>query len=296
MADNIIIDEKELVTLTNVPLEIIDPNHRSVPPEMRRKILAQRFRTQLIADGIETGHLEEVNGRLSFKSKLLLPSFAGFVFEAYLVSRLNQCEKMSQAAFTWCTQRPRLALSSVSGQYKAIGTGFISTHQLYPHLYAPQSSSDIRFIRKNPNNGVMETALIHETHNIAGIQVKAIRANFKNQIIEPLLRGQYSHVITLLKDPWGTPTRTVCLRLIDIGVRNGSISSKEREFLEDRIKGPEFLGIDQRDVEDYYDHIQDYYNGYCLPEKTVTEAAFSEIKRYKDHNGLLVPDDLGTEY
>lgn len=293
MADNIIIDEKELVSLVNVPLEIIDPNHRSVPPEMRRKILAQRFRDQLYADGIETGHLVEVNGKLTFKSKLPLPSFAGFVFEAYLVSKLNQYKKMGQAAFTWCTQRPRLALSNVYEQYQAIGTGFISTHQLHPHLYAPHSSSDIRFVRKNPQNGVIETALIHKSHNIAGIQVKAIRGNLKSQIIEPLLRGQYSHVITLLKDYYGTPTRTVCLRWFDIGVREGSINAQQREFLEDRIKGPEFLGIDQRDIEDYYDHIHDFYNGYCLPEKSISEATFSEIKRYKDHNGLLVPDDLG---
>jgi hypothetical protein len=53
VADNIIIDEKELVTLVEVPLDIIDPNHRSITPEMRRKILAQRFRNQLYADGIE---------------------------------------------------------------------------------------------------------------------------------------------------------------------------------------------------------------------------------------------------
>lgn len=295
MADNIIIDEKELVTLVEVPLDIIDPNHRSITPEMRRKILAQRFRNQLYADGIETGHLEEVNGKVTFRSKLTLPSFAGFVFEAYLVSKLNDNKKMGQAAFTWCTQRSRLALSSVYDQYKAIGTGFISTHQLHPHLYAPHSSSDIRFVRKNPQGGVIETALIHGTHNIAGIQVKAIKGNLKSQIIDPLLRGQYSHVITLLRDYYGTPTRTVCLRWINFGVRDGSITSLQREFLEDRIKGPEFLGIDQRDIDDYYDYIEDYHNGYCLPDKSISDATFSEIKRYKDHNGLLVPDDVGTE-
>jgi hypothetical protein len=51
------------------------------------------------------------------------------------------------------------------------------------------------------------------------------------------------------------------LRWINFGVRDGSITSLQREFLEDRIKGPEFLGIDQRDIDDYYDYIEDYHNG-----------------------------------
>jgi hypothetical protein len=81
---------------------------------MRRKILAQRFRNQLYADGIETGHLEEVNGKVTFRSKLTLPSFAGFVFEAYLVSKLAMYnKKMGQAAHLHekIEQRSRLALS-----------------------------------------------------------------------------------------------------------------------------------------------------------------------------------------
>ena len=32
-----------------------------------------------------------------------------------------------------------------------------------------------------------------------------------------------------------------------------------REFVTERIKGPEFLGISQRGVEDYYDYIRDFF-------------------------------------
>lgn len=88
MSDNLVVGHEELITLINIPLSILDPNHSAISPEIRKKILRERYKNQLIADGLETGHLKEIRGNIYFVSKLSLESFAGFVFEAYLVSLL----------------------------------------------------------------------------------------------------------------------------------------------------------------------------------------------------------------
>lgn len=293
MSDNLVVDNEELITLLNIPYSILDPNHFAISPEMRKKILRERYKNQLIADGLETGHLKEFRGNVFFTSKLPLESFAGFVFEAYLVSLFNRNKNMGRAALTWCSCRQRQVMINIYEKYKAIGTGFITTRALYPHLYAPQSRSDIIFIRNNPVSGQPEPATENPTSNIAGIQVKAIRSNFKSEIIDPILSGKYSHVITLLNDQYGTPSRTTCLRELNILVNNGSIHPSRREFVTERIQGPEFLGISQRDVEDYYDYIRDYYSGSAVAStEDINDAMNTEIKRYKYQNGLLVPEDI----
>ncbi|HHK5910266.1 TPA: hypothetical protein ACQVTP_005073, partial [Serratia marcescens] len=220
-------------------------------------------------------------------------SFAGFVFEAYLVSLFNRNKNIGRAALTWCSCRQRQVMTNIYEKYKAIGTGFITTKALYPHLYAPQSRSDIIFIRNNLISGQPEPATENPTTNIAGIQVKAIRSNFKSEIIDPIVSGKYSHVITLLNDQYGTPSRTTCLRELDILANNGSIHPSMREFVSERIKGPEFLGISQRDVEDYYDYIRDFFSGSPISsDENINDAMDAEIKRYKYKNGLLVPENF----
>ncbi|HHK8132004.1 TPA: hypothetical protein ACQVHH_005323, partial [Serratia marcescens] len=268
-------------------------NHSAISPEIRKKILRERYKNQLIADGLETGHLKEIRGNIYFVSKLSLESFAGFVFEAYLVSLFNRNKNIGRAALTWCSCRQRQVMTNIYEKYKAIGTGFITTKALYPHLYAPQSRSDIIFIRNNLISGQPEPATENPTTNIAGIQVKAIRSNFKSEIIDPIVSGKYSHVITLLNDQYGTPSRTTCLRELDILANNGSIHPSMREFVSERIKGPEFLGISQRDVEDYYDYIRDFFSGSPISsDENINDAMDAEIKRYKYKNGLLVPENF----
>lgn len=293
MSDNLVVGHEELVTLINMPLSILDPNHSAISPEMRKKILRERYKNQLIADGLETGHLKEFRGNIYFASKLSLESFAGLVFESYLVSLFNRNKNMGRAALTWCSCRQRQVMTNIYEKYKAIGTGFITTKALYPHLYAPQSRSDIIFIRNNPISGQPEPATENPTTNIAGIQVKAIRSNFKSKIIDPIVLGEYSHVITLLNDQYGTPSRTTCLRELDILANNGSIHPSMREFITERIKGPEFLGISQRDVEDYYDYIRDFFSGSPIRStENINDAMDAEIKRYKYKHGLLVPENI----
>ncbi|MCH6982375.1 hypothetical protein [Escherichia coli] len=66
-----------------------------------------------------------------------------------------------------------------------------------------------------------------------------------------------------------------------------------REFVTERIKGPEFLGISQRDVEDYYDYIRDFFSGSPIRStENINDAMDAEIKRYKYKNGLLVPENI----
>ncbi|HAU4349171.1 TPA: hypothetical protein F6W67_27510, partial [Serratia marcescens] len=112
MSDNLVVGHEELITLINIPLSILDPNHSAISPEIRKKILRERYKNQLIADGLETGHLKEIRGNIYFVSKLSLESFAGFVFEAYLVSLFNRNKNIGRAALTWCSCRQRQVMTN----------------------------------------------------------------------------------------------------------------------------------------------------------------------------------------
>ncbi len=73
--------------------------------------------------------------------------------------------------------------------------------------------------------------------------------------------------------------------------RNGVIQLSEKYDIERRISHPEMFGIDQREVDDYYQYILYWYTGHAQPDQFITEGAGLEIKGYKYSNGLLVPTD-----
>ncbi len=37
MSDNLVVGHEELITLINIPLSILDPNHSAISPEIRKK-------------------------------------------------------------------------------------------------------------------------------------------------------------------------------------------------------------------------------------------------------------------
>lgn len=277
-------------TLLGAPVGLLDPRHPAITGDLRRAILRDRYHDDLLADGLETGHIILDNeGREMLRTSLPVFSFAGRVFEVYCVRRFNDDrECVGRNAFAWCTGRSRTK-NEFFDQFKAIGTGFISTKNAYPYFYSPHDKFDIQFIRENPFTGEHEPALRLGSTRTAGIQVKATRGNEMDEIISPLLSGKYTHVITMLRHQTGMHSYYVCMDILSTMARNHQIDYTRKLELEAAILSPEMLGIDQYEIDYYYEYIHWWYEGRAANTEDVVDAIKLEITGYRYHNGVLIP-------
>ncbi|WP_088887643.1 hypothetical protein [Diaphorobacter nitroreducens] len=298
MTQKIIISEQERSTdislelLFSGPLALLDPRHPAVNENLQKQILYSRYHQKLIADGLETGHFfYNENNQLVFQTKLPIHSFAGFIFEAYAVNIFNEnIRTIGKSAFSWCTNRSQCKDDYID-QFKVIGTGFITTKSQYPNFYSPQNRFDLIFIRKNSSKNVDEPATVLGTTNTAGIQIKAITGSEEIEIIEPIRSGKYSHVLTFLRHADGVHSYNRCMEAINSMYRKGSLQLSEKYQIESRISHPEMFGIDQRNVDDYYNYVLHWFNGHAKPDQFIQEGVGLEVKGYKYSNGLLVPNN-----
>jgi len=282
--------DNELPLSFNTPISILDPFHESIPPELKKEILRQRYHDKLIADGIETGHFQVTAQGITFVTKQPIYSFAGFIFEAFSVRIVNDnINTIGKYMFSWCTKREKVKNDYIN-QFKAIGTGFITTKSAHPDFYSFQHKFDILFIRYK--NGLYEPATLLGTTREAGIQIKAITGNEKSEIIEPLISGKYTNVLTYLRHPdTKIHSYEVCMEIIKELYRQRSITLDRKNDLESRIKSPEMLGIDQRMVDEYYEYICAWYQGRATWDMNIYDGIGLEVKGYKYSNGILIPDN-----
>lgn len=271
------------------PSEFI--NHRSpgIPDELKKRILHEQYKNRIVSDGLETGHLELTDNGYKFKSKQSFSSFAGFVFEAYLVDEFNSKRTARLRAFQWATERSEGWSTKAFEEYKAVGTGLLSTKNNYLGYYEPQSNADIIFLRKNPLIDIMEPALIYNQQTSAKIQVKSIKDRFKEDIVDKVISGKYLRVITMLSDHSGRPSWVTCHNILHHMLRTNAITSDAYANAIGRIQGPEYLDLNQYYIDDYYDYIRHWYNGYESSTKHTDEAIEQEITGYKYVNNVLVP-------
>lgn len=137
---------------------------------------------------------------------------------------------------------------------------------------------------------MFEPATVLGTTNDAGIQIKAITGNEKAEIIDPLLSGKYSHVLTFLRHQDGIHSHTVCMQILDDMYRNREIELSQLHNLQDSIRSPEMLGEDQRNVDDYYQYINNWYQGRAEADPIIYEGVGLEVKGFKYESGILVPE------
>ena len=281
----------QLELLFSGPLGLLDPRHPAIDESLQKRILHDRYHQKLIADGIETGHFfYDQQSTLRFQTKLPIYSFAGFIFEAYAVNMFNKyLRTIGKSAFSWCTNRAQCKDDYID-QFKVIGTGFVTTKTQYPNFYSPQHNFDLLFIRKNTRQSVDEPATVLGTTNPAGIQIKAITGSETDEIIEPIRNGKYSHVLTFLRHADGVHSYNRCIESLNSMYARGVLQLSEKYDIERRISHPEMFGIDQREIDDYYQYIKHWFNGHAEPDQFIREGVGLEVKGYKYSNGLLVPN------
>jgi len=285
-------EDSELELLFNIPIGLIDPNHPSISLEAKKAILRDRYHEKLISDGLETGNfILNQDGGINFQTKLPQYTFSGFIFEALAVRILNDnMRTIGRNAFAWCSNRTKTTFDYIE-QFKAIGTGFNSTKNQHPDFYNFQHRFDIQFIRKNHKTNLYDPATVLGTTRDAGIQVKAITGNEKTEIIMPLISGKYSHVLTFLRHENGKHSHTVCIEILQSMYQNNEIDLSQKNKLENAIKSPEMLGENQQNVDDYYNYINYWYQGKANPDDIIYDGVGLEIKGFKYHNGILIPDN-----
>lgn len=269
----------------------LDPRHKKISPELKIKILEARYVNDLIADGLDVGVLQiDRWGKIKVSTQQNLSTIKGFVFESYFVRKMNDDNKLGKNAFNWSSNRQRSISDNIFKEYTAIGTGFLSTKTKYTYFYEPQGNIDIKFIRKNSSN-IWESALRVDADIPVGIQIKAITANEKNEIIIPLLQGKYTHIITCLKHSNKAHSFDICMDIIKNMYLNKEINIEQRYFLERSIRCPNYLGFDQYEIDDYSEYIDRWYYDSGSSSEDIDSAINKEIIGYKyNQNGLLVPN------
>ncbi|WP_434746094.1 hypothetical protein [Candidatus Pantoea rara] len=295
MSNNISITIEELnktdmiSIVSYFPSEFINHHSPNIPDELKKRILHEQYKNRIVSDGLETGHLQLTNNGYKFISKQSLSSFAGFVFEAYLVDEFNLKRTPRLRAYQWATERSEGWSTKAFEEYKAVGTGLLSTKINHLGYYEPQSNADIIFLRKNPLLDIMEPALIYNQQVSAKIQVKSIKDRFKEEIVDKVISGKYLRVVTMLSDNSGRPSWVTCHNILHHMLRAKAITSDVYANAIGRIQGPEYFELNQLYIDDYYDYIRQWYNGYESSTKHINEGVEQEITGYKYVNNVLVP-------
>jgi hypothetical protein len=68
-----------------------------------------------------------------------------------------------------------------------------------------------------------------------------------------------------------------CLKIAKEWRRAGRISVEQAELVEDAVCCPERLGIDQHEVEDYYEHIRAWYGQDAREDETILQGIGAPI-------------------
>ena len=265
---------------------IVDPSLPSLSASDRDEILKARYENKLIADGLETGHFVlNGQGELSVTiGQQPLPSVAGYIFEAFTVRILNnRKDSVGKKAFRWATEKSQVKTGFLE-QFHALGIGFSSTRDEFPQFYnSSLRQFDVIFYRLNPRRSVPEPATVNQTTNPAGIQVKAITGQEKSEIIDPLLQGKYRRVLTYLRHTDGRLSYEACVDLI----KRLDIDQEQRDILQKAVVSPETLGIDQREVDEYYRYVQAWYQQQAAQDEIILHGLGIQINEMK-YNGSQI--------
>ncbi len=268
---------------------VLDPGHLRVRSHavLRAKVLEHRYREVFVKDALETGHcFLGPNEQLIFRTSATPQSFVGTALEAYVVRCFNDnMRDIGRRALQWCSFRNKRPSDAFVDKFVAIGTGLVKTRQAFPFFYAPQSGVDVIFLTRATSSAcrsvTYEPLLINGTSVAAGIQVKAIQGNERAEIIEPLLKQSYLKVLTLLRRPNGAHSADVCHEIISNLARSGEISHMQRIDLENRICRPEQLGLDQHEIDWYYEYAIACVEGRAKLQDSTMDAIAMEVKERK---------------
>lgn len=274
--------------------------HPSLSEAERHQILDTMYRNVTYLDAFVTGNLfvHPVTGILMFRTKRSEQAWKGFVFEAALARWCReQPDKIGKQVFGWCTGRNPNQISDTFYQRFTVfvrGDKSLLDKRETAILYNTGCPFDVQFYSLNPQHGLPEVATIKDTKIEAGVQVKAITCNEMAQIIQPILNGEYTHVLTLLNHPSGQHSYSVCQTILNNLLNSGKITLEEYAYVSQRITHPGKLGIDQQMIEEYSAYLSACYHAGAAWTGDVWDALSMEVVKdvYMSQGGVLIPKNL----
>ncbi|MFJ4153916.1 hypothetical protein ACIPZF_03775 [Pseudomonas sp. NPDC089752] len=274
--------------------------HPSLSEAERHQVLDTMYRNVTYLDAFGTGNLivHPVTGILMFRTKRSEQAWKGFVFEAALARWCReQPEKIGKQAFGWCTGRNPNQISDAFYQKFTVfvrGDKSLLDKRETAILYNTGCPFDVQFYSINPQHELPEIATVKDTKIEAGIQVKAITCNEMAQIIQPILNGEYTHVLTLLNHPSGQHSYSVCQTILSNLLGSGKITLEEYAYVSQRITYPGRLGIDQQMIEEYSAYLSGCYHAGAAWTADVYDALSMEVVKdvYMSQGGVLIPKAL----
>lgn len=281
------------------PLAInaLDPGFQS---DARNQLLSFQFRHVTYQDAQASGNLvfSAKENRWVLRTTRPLESFKGLVFEA-AVARMCRDNPFTigRKAFAWCTnQRLNRVSETLMSQYIPFITADqrLLDQKLTALFYNSTSPYDLQFYKVN-QYGCAELATLGNMGVIAGIQIKAIRGNEWKDIVEPLIKGRYPHVLTMLKHESGIHSYEVCHQIVRDMSLTGKITSEQAMDVISRITHPEELGIGQNYIDSYSAALDLFHSGRAPwdHDSAVLETIALEVvdNLQRSPTGLLLPAD-----
>lgn len=291
-----------------MPPGAINLGFPGIDPQLREQLLHLRHATNYMDDALQTGYLIMTpSGNFIFHTDLPAESFVGFAIEAYVVRLLNGSSRLKRNALLWCSRKMQVKDDFLS-QFTAIGTGLLATKQNHISFFEPQSKLDVKFVRPRHNKRTKEDyfdLLPQEgTYIPAGIQVKAITTNEKAEIVDKIVSGEYSHVLTCCwsKERGGGHTKDVCMRILYDMLSSGLLPYDQYLKALNSIKSPSDLGFDQAEIDEYIRYLIDNYPRVHNPSEFTDvianleiTAQFSPTSIYSDERKIVLPDQMNFQ-
>ncbi|MEB2278994.1 hypothetical protein LAV73_03130 [Lysinibacillus xylanilyticus] len=243
-------------------IQTIKPSNLSIP-DIPIEVYIQAvglktFQSTLLDALFSTNHFLVENGKIKIKSQSDVRHIAGHVFENYIVNTIRYDFEVGRRLLQWATGYSQLTFNKNNFGYedftsfyfgiRTIAKASKDTKNWDTNKYSHTSKHDVEFFIPNPIKADRSICL-------GGFQVKAINGNEKQEIIIPLLKNEYTCVLTMLENPQNGHSYKRCMEKIREMLNNNEITYDEAETIKQKISFPEMFGIPQEIVNYIYSRI-----------------------------------------
>ncbi|MGG0937011.1 hypothetical protein ABHN11_12985 [Brevibacillus centrosporus] len=251
----IILGDKMIETLSQ-KLGVSESKVPDIPIDSYIKAFGMKTLRNMALDALfSTNHFEFEDGKIRIKSNVDIKFIAGHVFENFIVNLIRIDMEVGQRLLDWATGHNsdsfwenRFGYNDFLSFYlnlRTVAKSSNNTKNWDTNKYSHTSKHDVEFYVRNP-------LLSDRSICLGGFQVKAIQGNEKNEIIYPLLRNEYSCVLTLLRDKNNAHSYQRCLDQLKKLKERMEITPEEAQEVFQKIIYPEKIGIPQQLIDTLY--------------------------------------------
>lgn len=243
--------QKKIITNDKI-IQTIKPANLSIPDipiDTYIQAVGSKTLENTFLDAVfSTNHFLYEHGRIKIKSQSDIKHIAGHVFENYIVNAIRYDFEVGKKLLQWSTGFSPLTFGENNFGYddfmsfyfgiRTIAKASNDTKNWDTNKYSHTSKHDVEFFIRNPLSTERSICL-------GGFQVKAINGHEKKEIIIPLLKNEYTNVLTMLENPESGHSYKRCIEIIKVMLNNNEITHDEAETIKQKIRCPEMLGIPQ---------------------------------------------------